>query len=138
MSGLASLIIRTTRSSSSSVSARKGGYYNDVHDNYVHDNTVLGEDIPGSEPLDSGHRNHALAWLGPLLDPAKKNSAADNRYWYSTPEDSIPRFYYDERGITELTDFDATQGEDQGRYLTDAEKDQIVSSAKIPASPEER
>ena len=117
---------------------RGDSYYNDIHDNYVHDNTVLAEDFSSSEPLDSGHRSHALAWLGPLMDPAKKNSAANNRYWYSTPEDSIPRFYYDERGIIELTDFNATQGEEQGRYLTDAEKDKIVSSAKIPASPEER
>ena len=70
-----------------------------------------------------------------FYDPAANNRGFDNRYWYLNPEVTFVRFVW-ERDFKRLRVFNRTPGEENGRYLTDAEKDQVVAANNIPAQPE--
>jgi nitrous oxidase accessory protein NosD len=109
--------------------------WNTVDDVYVHDNTVL------SEGYSTGDHNFSMAWLqdwaGVMFEAASNNQGANNRYWHASPEGSDGRFAWDE-SIDRLADFNATAGEEGGRYLSDEEKEQMISNAGIPDSPEAR
>lgn len=117
---------------------RSGTDYDLVHDVHVHDNTVLGANSANNL------ENHlALAWVQShssttLLDPENNNWGAGNLYWYTSPEGSPERFRWGNKSISKLVDFNATPGEENGRYLTQAEKDSLVANRKIPAEPERR
>lgn len=117
---------------------RDGTAWDNVYNIYVHDNTILAKDY-SSDPKD----NFALAWMqvtgyNQMFDPANKNRGANNKYWYPNPESSLVRYEWNRTGYGKLAAFYATPGEENGRYLTGAEKDQVVSSARIPSSPESR
>lgn len=111
--------------------------WNTVKDIYVHDNTILAKDYPADK-----YHNLSLAWLqdwtGAMFEPSSDNRGANNRYWYPSPESSVNRFEWDGGGKNRLADFNATPGEQEGRYLSEEEKDLIVSSAGVPPSPEPR
>jgi hypothetical protein len=99
----------------------------------------LGEDGKGSTSYDAGGA-YALGWVkiyryGNLYDPAANNRGHDNRYWYPTPEGSEKRYMW-EVELTALDAFNDTLGEEGGRYLSDAEKDQVVAANGIPTNPE--
>jgi hypothetical protein len=70
-----------------------------------------------------------------LYDPAANNRGFDNRYWYLNPGVSFVRFAW-ERDFKKLRVFKRTPGEENGRYLTDADKDQVIAANNIPAQPE--
>ncbi len=72
-----------------------------------------------------------------MFESASNNRGANNRYWQASPEGSDGRFAWDE-SIDRLADFNTTAGEEGGRYLSDEEKEQMVSNAGIPDSPEAR
>jgi hypothetical protein len=85
----------------------------------------------------------ALGWVVPgtnpyanLYDPAAGNRGHDNRYWYPEPEGSAERYKWDD-GFKWLEAFNETLGEEQGRHLSKAEKDQVVVAKGISANPEE-
>ncbi|CAN5808955.1 hypothetical protein BH23ACT11_BH23ACT11_01260 [soil metagenome] len=103
-----------------------------VNDVYVHDNTILAKDYPGTPD------NFSLAWLqkdadGKLFSAASNNRGANNKYWYPSNESSLARYNW-EGNKNKLSNFNLTPGEESGRYLTKSAKDKIVSAAKIPAS----
>lgn len=96
----------------------------------VHHNDVIRQD------KHDGSMIVLLGWQedydGMLLDPASNNRGEANRYWYK-PEPSA-RFEWDGL-ISTLTAFNATPGEEAGRYLSDAEKEAVLQAAGVPASP---
>jgi nitrous oxidase accessory protein NosD len=128
---------------------RDGTSYDDVVDVDVHHNSILQEGYSNVDPryIDA----FALAWLqdwgGVLFDPASDNEGYDNAYWFAMPdrdywyvpsEEDLPRYAWDGENIGSLSSFNATPGEERGRYLTDAQRDALISSAGIPAFPELR
>lgn len=125
---------------------RRNALYNDVYGNYVHDNQIFSKDYPSTVSYGSAQRNHALTWedglssdsasAGSLFDPAKNNRGYSNDYYFLTAENpAVPRFMWGD-GITSLAVFNSTRGEDQGRYLSQAEKDSMVANKGIPAYPQ--
>jgi hypothetical protein len=127
---------------------RSNATWNDVYNNYIHDNTILAQDYPGgngfSTSFHSCRRVLALAYCDDiadrlLYDPSKNNRGTLNKYYYLTPESSSstsPRFRWNETGYALLSQFNATPAEENGRYLTQEEKDALVSAKGIPATPE--
>lgn len=104
-----------------------------VNDVYVHDNIILAKDYPGTPD------NFSLAWLqkdadGKLFSPGSNNEGANNKYWYPSSEGSLTRYAW-EGDRNKLSTFNPTPGEESGRYITNAAKDKVVSSANIPATP---
>ena len=124
-------------------SNRGSTLYNDVYGNYVHDNSILSKDYASSLAYNAGGRTHALAWVdkwdGKLYASGKNNRGFSNDYYFATSENStIPRFMWGGLGnaITSLSTFNATPGEEQGRYMSQSEKDALIKSKGIPALPE--
>jgi len=115
---------------------RESMAYDNVYGVYVHDNTVLAKDY-ASDPTS----NYGLAWYqGPysnqMFDSASNNRGAYNKYWYPDAESSLVRYEWKKTGYAKLANFNATPGEENGRYLTQSEKDAVVSNKGIPANPE--
>ena len=102
-----------------------------VYGNHVHDNVIA---TRGAEPM-------GLAWLqdwaGVLFDAASNNRGAANTYWRDVAEPTLSRFEWAGSRDT-LAKFNATPGEEGGRYLTAAEKDALLQAAGIPTAPEPR
>jgi nitrous oxidase accessory protein NosD len=101
----------------------------------VHDNDLLFEDKPGMAG------RFALGWIeaqaggGNIYDPASNNRGYDNRYYAPQAEGSVDRYRWSSQ-YAKLSSFNATPGEERGRYLSDAQKEQLVAYKGIPASPE--
>lgn len=113
---------------------RKGTSWDRVRDVYIHDNTILASDYP---PDPKG--KFGLAWIGRptyVFEPANNNRGERNRYWYPDAEDGLVRFEWEKTGYDKLADFNATPGEENGRYLTRSEKDAVVTNKGIPPTPE--
>jgi parallel beta-helix repeat protein len=84
----------------------------------------------------------ALGWLTDrspeyLFRPNARNQGADNRYWFTSREGGSERFAWD-GPRRRLASFNATPGEESGRYLQDAEKAGILTAAGVPVSPADR
>jgi len=106
------------------------------------------QDWPGVKPISNIKvRNnvdamldnvYSNAWLedfaGGMFDLARGNTGSGNRYWNAIPEDSRWRFAYGS-SYGKLADFNATYGEEGGTYLTDAQKDAVLTAAGIPVAP---
>jgi parallel beta-helix repeat protein len=94
--------------------------------NFVHDNTIIGQSP-----------RMLLGWNGQSsFFDTTSNRGEGNDYWYSSPEPS-GRFAW-KSSVSTLSAFNATHGEEGGRYLTTAEKDTIAANKNIPANPEPR
>jgi parallel beta-helix repeat protein len=95
----------------------------------VHDNIV----IMKASASDSSDK-YGMAWLqdwsGSLYSSASNNRGTSNDYWNSQSEPSI-RYNWN-GGISTLTTFNGTPGEEAGRYLTLSERDAALSQAGIP------
>jgi parallel beta-helix repeat protein len=103
------------------------GEWSNVTGVHVHHNTIL--------------RNRAyyhragLAWgqlhAGVMFDPVSNNRGYENRYYYPWPEDGRSRFEW--KGFhTTLASFNATLGEENGTYMTNAEKDAVLAQYNLP------
>ena len=68
---------------------------------------------------------------GSLYDSANRNSGSGNRYWVGVAEPSTDRFNWN-GPISRLSGYNATRGEEGGRYLTLAERDAALAGARIP------
>jgi parallel beta-helix repeat protein len=95
--------------------------------NYVHGNTIIGE-------YDHWLAFWAQDWSGSLFDAASNNRGSGNRYWMNHAEDSHWRFEW-QGGKSTLATFNATPGDEQGTYLSDAEKTSVLANAGIPTAP---
>jgi parallel beta-helix repeat protein len=99
---------------------------------HVHDNTIITAAMPGGDP------SVALGWVqdfnGPLYDQTSDNHGSDDRYWVADRDGSSPRFEWVEP-IRSLSEFNATPGEENGRYLADDEEESILGQARIPFDP---
>ncbi|MBI2334714.1 right-handed parallel beta-helix repeat-containing protein [Candidatus Daviesbacteria bacterium] len=108
---------------------------NNPHDNYIHDNKLFG--------VDGGKHAFGLGWLqdwtGVLFNPESNNRGANNQYYYENSEDSSAnngRFGWGGSSYKSLAAFNQTPGEENGRYLTKAEKDEILAANNMPSCPE--
>jgi hypothetical protein len=119
--------------------------FDGVHDVRVHHNDIVVSDGPG----ETGRTHYALAWQKNgdvtrsvcdqrgttcLDEPDANNRGFDNRYWYPNPEGPSPRFAWGPDLIT-LARFNRTDGEERGRYLSDAEKARLLTAMDVPADP---
>lgn len=112
--------------------------YTDVVNNNVHDNAII------STSLNSWHE-FALGWLedyaGPLKDPASNNRGANNSYWHAPGAvGPSPMYEWGQANfhVHQLDGFNRTPGEENGRFLSDAEKDQILLQSSMPTQAEHR
>jgi hypothetical protein len=114
---------------------RAGTENDNIANVYIHNNTILSEN--GSAQAQNGL---GLSWrdfTGQLAEPANNNRGEDNLYWYPTDEGSLARFTWHDQ-LAKLATFNATPGEEDGRYLTAPEKDTVVVDEGIPANPPPR
>lgn len=82
---------------------------------------------------------YGLAWLSDyrphrLYDSGSNNRGERNAYWFSEPERGDTRFSWKDEH-TRLDDFKRTPGGRDDRYLSDAEKEQLLATASVPVSP---
>ena len=120
--------------------------FDGVHDVRIHHNVIVSQD-QGEAKRD----HYALAWQKNgdvsraicdqqrttcLDEPDANNGGHDNRYWYPVSEGSGHRFLWKTKKFEKLNAFSRTRGEERGRYLSDAEKDRVLSAKGIPANPE--
>jgi parallel beta-helix repeat protein len=113
---------------------RDGTEYDLTHDVRVHHNTILQSDRP--DPMNNPALAWVQSWTDTLFDPANNNWGAYNSYWYPDSEGSSARYWWKKNQYVSLSDFNATPGEEDGRYLTQDEKDAVVNDENIPALPE--
>jgi hypothetical protein len=103
--------------------------WNSVTGVYVHDNTIVLAPRAG----DSSDKI-ALGWLqdwaGVMFDSSSANRGASNAYWIGSAEPEWARFGWNGH-IDTLAAFNATPGEEGGRYLTIAERNQVLGTAGI-------
>ena len=94
-----------------------------THDVFVHHNTIV-----------SQAKYPALVWKGDndAFTVLANNRGSDNRYHYPVAENSGARFYW-EGAIKRLDAFNSTQGEENGYYLTAAQKDAVLAEHEIPS-----
>jgi hypothetical protein len=105
-----------------------------VRNIHVHNNIVLAKDDPTFQG-----RSLAWAedWQGKMFDLASDNWGANNRYWYPEPEGRFFVRFESEHLFKKLPEFNESPGESDGRYLTEAQKNDVIGSAKLPRFPEQ-
>jgi parallel beta-helix repeat protein len=96
--------------------------YYPSHDVYIHDNTIISQD---------GYT--ALVWFGrgDVILPTSNNRGANNRYYYGVRQNDNVRFAWS-GPIKRLSAFNATLGEENGTYMTAAEKNAVLEQRHIP------
>jgi nitrous oxidase accessory protein NosD len=103
--------------------------------NNVHDNKIF-------SATTGAFNEYALAWLqdwnGSLFDPSSNNRGANNAYWFEAVMSSPYAWRDDRFSSDQLVAFNATPGEENGRYLSAQEKGPVLSAAGVPVSPEHR
>ncbi|MGZ3587819.1 MAG: right-handed parallel beta-helix repeat-containing protein [Candidatus Limnocylindrales bacterium] len=94
--------------------------------NEISDNTIVGE--AGHYLLFWGQD-----WSGELFLKASGNGGTGDRFWAPVPDAGHP-FAWD-GDIDRLSDFNATPGEEGGRYLSAAEMASALEAAGVPTDP---
>jgi parallel beta-helix repeat protein len=102
--------------------------WNNVTGNNVHDNSIIAAH-------DGGWNTYALAWLedwnGGLASSSANNRGSGNRFWFTTAEGPELRYRWCSEGYWTVSDFSGSQGGQSSRYLSNAEKDQILAAAGL-------
>jgi hypothetical protein len=104
-------------------------------------NKIIQNEIPGSF-------NHAaIFWNGDdgavaegavsIYDAAAGNGGVGNEFWFDEPEGSTYRFKWVDQ-IHTLSDYNASPAEQDGRYLTNDEKNHLLRSNGLPGAPSPR
>jgi hypothetical protein len=107
--------------------------------NYVHDNVIVKKTVTG-DFSQTYWQNLSLAWISDgsqpmMFDPSWGNHGANNSVWYDLPEDTAIRFSWTTQYMT-LPEFTDTPGGAATRYLTSAEKDEVLALNGVPLTPE--
>jgi hypothetical protein len=79
----------------------------------------------------------ASDYVGSMYSASNDNYGSSNKYWYAQAEGSsgaTQRFAWQNYTNT-LSAFNATGGEENGRYLTNSEKDAVVAQYNLPPTP---
>ncbi len=98
--------------------------------NHVHDNVIVG--VRYTTLL-----GFFQDWAGVLTAPASDNWGANNVYWLNVPDGTSSHWEWAGSGrFARLVDWNATPGEENGRYLNDSERDLELGTPGIPLSPE--
>ena len=101
--------------------------WNQVRGNYIHDNTIIGEQ-------DTTLLGYFQDWAGSILyDPASNNRGSTNHYWSAVPDGVGSRWEW-AGPLGRIADWNETRGEDNGRYLSSAEQQSALTTAGIPTS----
>ncbi len=95
----------------------------------IHNNTIVMRP-QASDTSDKFGLGWLQDWSGTLYSASSYNVGSSNAYWNSLAEPSI-RYNWN-GGISTLSSFNGTPGEESGRYLTSTERDAALSSAGIP------
>ena len=96
--------------------------------NYVHDNVTF-------SLYDTWLMFWGSDWSGtPMYQAASNNRGANNRYWIGYPEDGRWRFAWT-TNLGLLSSFNATPGDEGGTYLSDADRNTILTQNGIPLTP---
>lgn len=89
------------------------------------------------------HHDFALGWLqdwnGHLGAAGANNTGANNAYFHANPDKAWMVFAApngNEYQHKDLNQFSQTAGENNGRQMSNNEKNQILNGAGIPTSPE--
>jgi hypothetical protein len=96
----------------------------------IEDNTIIHERGPFG----------AMAWIkawsgGNIYDSSANNGGANNDYWFDGPENGVGRYKWSSN-LSQLSAYNATPGEENGEYITNSQKDSVLSSNNVPLSPE--
>lgn len=106
----------------------------------LNDNTILQDEVPGTSDHAAIFWNedtNAVAKGAPgLSDSAARNGGTNNRFWFDEPEGQTPRFKWDGQ-LETLSEYNSTPAEQDGRYLTKQQKDNVLRDNDLPASPED-
>jgi parallel beta-helix repeat protein len=117
-----------------SVVSQGRGTWSTVQNVNVHDNDIL---MKNWTSVPSDHM--ALSWLqdhaGVMYNSTSNNRGSLNRYYYTPAEPTWCRFSWN-GCISTIASFNSTPGEEGGRYLTESEKDQVLSSQGVPTTSE--
>jgi nitrous oxidase accessory protein NosD len=124
-------IVAWNYSGISVISQDRQDWSHSATNNYVHDNTIIGEYDPQS---DRWLTFWAQDWAGIIFNASSNNRGSGNRYWMNHAEDSRARFAWG-GPRSSLAAFNATPGEEGGTYLTDAQKTSILTNAGMPTTP---
>jgi len=103
--------------------------------NFIHDNTIL----QGDDDAAAGWPALALSFSGQssYFAAASNNRGVGNDYYYDhAEEDGHARFSWSTTKYSSLTPFNATPGEEGGRYLTRTQKNTVTANNGILANPE--
>ena len=107
--------------------------WNVVENIDVHDNTFLAKDGASLSWIQDEN------WRGGMMDdPLANNQGHNNDYWYPSAERSSDRFRWTTSLFGRLAAFNDTWGEENGQYMSDAEKARVVSLEGIPPASESR
>ncbi len=117
------------------INGDRGQQYNDIQNNTVHHNTIVS--TVGSDQTALGWFVHegGSGFAPVLCNDGYNNQGVNNAYWFDMPEPTSDRFNWC-GGFSTIDSFNATLGEEEGRYLSLAERDQVLTTAGIPLVPE--
>jgi parallel beta-helix repeat protein len=104
--------------------------WNNVVQDSVHDNVIISTGA-GATLL-----GWFEDWAGVMSQPASNNHGYANRYWYAEPDGQSYRFEWVNSLYSQLSGWNTTPGEEAASYLTDAQRDQILTAAGIALSPQ--
>jgi len=136
-SEIASNLVAWNRDGISVISANRGEVrWNQVVNDDVHDNVIIGTD---TDPKDPNHNNiYTLAflqdWKGIMADPASNNHSENNQIYLPGP-DRGGRFAF-VAGMPSLDAFNNSPGGKANRYITQDEAQTLLKAANVPLEPE--
>jgi hypothetical protein len=119
--------------------------WNNVYGNEVYNNTIV---LDGNQERDVPIVG--LGWQADIVDdhgrpynvmfrPESNNRGYNNTYWISDSRDQMGeiRFKWGQREYTDLFQFNATPGEEDGKLIDTEQMDRILADAGVPIEPEE-
>jgi hypothetical protein len=113
---------------------------NDVRNVWVHDNFVLHKDFASSASANSCERSLVARvcdyFDGRLYEYSRNITFTGNAYWYGTSEGSQSRWNTNGVGYQALSGWNGTPRAEGERYMTKAEKDQMIADYNLPIQPE--